>query len=126
MDLTQQDHPVPEGDNDSSNEYYEETDTCCPSADLLEQFQLLKNQFASVKSNISLSTPTELMQLTYELQHLTMVLQPAVKSNEEPLHKTMQVYMDTLHATQRESNLTTTMIQDIPTFGGQDSSKFKD
>ena len=42
------------------------------------------------------------------------------------MHKTMQAYMDTLHATQRESNLTTTMLQDMPTFDGQDSSKLKD
>ena len=34
--------------------------------------------------------------------------------------------MDTLHAYQRESNLTTTMLQDIPTFDGQDSSKLDD
>ena len=38
----------------------------------------------------------------------------------------MQAYTDTLHATQRESNLTTAMLQDIPTFDGQDSSKLED
>ena len=42
------------------------------------------------------------------------------------MHKTMQVYKDTLHATQRESNLTTTMFQDNPTFDEQDSSKLED
>ena len=31
-----------------------------------------------------------------------------------------------MHATQRESNLTTTMLQDIPTFDGQDSSMLED
>ena len=30
-----------------------------------------------------------------------------------------------MHATERESNLTTTMLQDIPTFDGQDSSKLE-
>ena len=38
----------------------------------------------------------------------------------------MQAYMDTLHATQRESNFTTTMFQDIPIFDEQDSSKLED
>ena len=38
----------------------------------------------------------------------------------------MQAYTDTLHATQRESKLTTNMLQDIPTFDRQDSSKFED
>ena len=42
------------------------------------------------------------------------------------MHKTMQAYTDTMHATQRESNLTTIMIQDIPTFDGQDSLKLED
>ena len=55
-----------------------------------------------------------------------MVLQPAPQSSEEPVHKAMQAYTDTLHATQREFNLTTTMLQDIPTFDGQDSSKSED
>ena len=39
------------------------------------------------------------------------------------MHKTMQMHTDTLCATQRESDLTTTMLQDIPTFGGQDKLK---
>ena len=47
LDLTPQDHPMPERDNDSSTEYCEETDTCHPLADLLDQFQQLRNQFAS-------------------------------------------------------------------------------
>ena len=120
LDLVPQDQPVPEGDNDLSNEYCEETDTCHPLADLLEQFQQLKNQFASLKSNTPQSTPTELSQLTDKLQHVTMALQPVLESCEEPVHETMQAYTCTLCTTQRESNLTTTMLQDIPTFDGQD------
>ena len=78
MDLMLQDHPVTEGENDSSDEYCEETDTCCPLADLPEQFQQFKNQFASIKSNTSQSTlKEELSQLRDKLQHPTMVLQPA-------------------------------------------------
>ena len=38
LDLIPQDHCVPEGDNDSSDEYCEETDTHHPLADVLEQF----------------------------------------------------------------------------------------
>ena len=122
-----QDYPVLEGDNDSSDEYCEETGTCCPLADLLEQFQQHKNQFARLKSNTPQSTPTEeLSQLTDELQYLTMMLQPLPQSSEEPVHKTKQAYTNTLHTTQRESNITTTMLQDIPAIDGQDSSKLKD
>ena len=77
LNVVLQDHLVPEGDNDLSDEYCEETDTCHPLADLLEQFQQLTNQFPSLKSNTPQSTPTgELSQLTDKLQHHTMVLQP--------------------------------------------------
>ena len=89
LDLLPQDHPVLEGDNDSSDEYCEENDTYHSLADLLTQFQQLKNQFASLKSNTPQYTPIEeLSQLTDKLQYLTMVLQPAPQSSEEPVHKT--------------------------------------
>ena len=55
-----------------------------------------------------------------------MALQPTPQSCEEPVHETMQAYMDTLHTTQRESNLATTMLHNIPTFDGQDSSKLEE
>ena len=68
----------------------------------------------------------ELTQLTDTLKHLTMMLQShsVPQPPEEPVHKTVQAYTDTLHATQ--ANLTITMLQDIPTFYGQDSSKLED
>ena len=50
-----------------------------------------------------------------------MALKLAPQSSKEPVHKTMQACMDTLHTTQRESNLTTIMLQDIPTFDEEDS-----
>ena len=101
LDIMPQDHPVLEGDNDSSDEYCKETDNCHPLTDLLEQFQQLKNQFASLKSNTPQSTSTEeLSQFTDKLQHLTMALQPAPQSSEEPVHKTIQVYMEILCTTQ--------------------------
>ena len=77
LHLTPQDHPMLEGDNDSSNEYCEKTETYCPLADLLQQFQQQKKQFASLKTNIPQSTSIEeLSWLTDKLQHLTMTLQP--------------------------------------------------
>ena len=66
------------------------------------------------------------MQLTDKLQHLPMTLQlHSPQPNEEPVHNTMQTYINTLIATQTEANLTTTMLQDIPIFNGQDSSKLE-
>ena len=65
LDLVPQDHPMPDRENDSSDEYCKETDNQCPLTDLLEKFQQLKNQFASLKSTTPQSTPREeLSQLT--------------------------------------------------------------
>ena len=78
LDLAPLEHPMPEGDIESSDEYCEETYTHCPLAELLEQFRQLKDQVASLKSTTPQATPAaELMQLTDKLQHLTMMLQPA-------------------------------------------------
>ena len=57
---------------------------------------------------------------------MTLQPHPALQPNEEPVHTTMQAYMDTLHTTQREANLTTSLLQDVPTFNGQDSSWLED
>ena len=119
LDLVPQEFPMPEGDNDSSDEYSEKkSDTCHSLARLLEQFHQLRDLTASLKSTALQSTPiADLLQFTDKLQS---------QSTEEAVHKTMQAYTDTLHATQRKSNLTTTMLQDIPTFDSQDSSKLED
>ena len=42
------------------------------------------------------------------------------------MHTTMQTYIDILHATEREANLTMSLFQNIPTFDQQDSSKLAD
>ena len=95
------DHIISKGDNQLSDEYSKETDTCCPLNELLEQFWQLHDQFSHLKSATHPPTPmAELTQLTDKLQHLTMMLQPhpAPMPNEEPVHKTMQAYTDTLCA----------------------------
>ena len=38
----------------------------------------------------------------------------------------MQQYTETLCATQQQMNLTTSILQDIPTFDGQDATKLED
>ena len=76
-DLAPPDHTMPRGDNESSDEYSEDNDTCHPLAELLEQFKQLWDQFVSLKSASQPPTHTvELIQLTDKLQHLTMTLQP--------------------------------------------------
>ena len=70
-------HPMPEGENESSDENCEETDTHHLLAELLKEFWQFKDQFESLKSTTPQSIPTaELMQHTDKLQYLTMMLQP--------------------------------------------------
>ena len=56
---------------------------------------------------------------------MMLQLHSSLQPNEEPVNKTLQAYMDTLHAAQIEANLTTTMPKNIPTFEGEDSSKLE-
>ena len=129
LDRAPPDHTMPRGDNESSDKYSEETNTPCPLAELLGQFQQLKDQSVCMKSATYPSTHMpELMQLTDKLQHLTLTLQPYPnpQPNKEPMHKTMQGYTDTLQAIKREAHLTTTLLQNIPTFNGQESSNIED
>ena len=45
---------------------------------------------------------------------------------DELIHTVMQQSMDTLGATQRQTNLTTSLLQDIHTFDGWDTTKLED
>ena len=117
---------MPEESNDSSEEYCEETDTHPPLVDLLEQLTQLKKQFAISKTKTPQSIPTEEPSQLIGYSISPSCSYQAPQSSEEPVHKKIQVYMNILHTTQRESNLITTMLQDIPTFDGQDYSKLED
>ena len=57
---------------------------------------------------------------------MMLQLHPTHHPNEEPVHKTMHAYADTLHVTQRGANLITTMLQDNLMLEGQNSSKLED
>ena len=131
LDLVQWDYIIPKWDCDSSDKYNEETDTCCPLAELLEQFWQLQDQFACLKSAIHPPTPMEgLIQLTDKLHYLTMMLQAYPTPNPPILIRNpVQNYAGIhghLDAIQREANITITLLQHIPTFNRQDSSKIVD
>ena len=65
LDLVPSSYNMPGGDNESSNEYSEETDTCHPLVELLEKFLQLQDQFAYLKSAAYQPTYTaELTQLS--------------------------------------------------------------
>ena len=52
--------------------------------------------------------------------------QPHLPAPAEPLRKVMQLYTDTLCTMQKQSNLTNSLMQDIPVFNEHDSTNMED
>ena len=63
-----------------------------------------------------------IQQLEQKLNQLTITLHPPSELNEEVLDK----YTNTLCTTQKKTSLESSLLQDIPTSNGQDSSQLED
>ena len=61
-------------------------------------------------------------QLEQKLNQLTLTLQPP----SEPIEEVLDTYTDTLCNTQKKTSLEGSLLQDIPTINGQDSSQLED
>ena len=62
-----------------------------------------------------------------ELQNLSIAIhQPLPSAPAEPLREVIWQYKDTLCTTQKQSNLTYSLLQDIPVFNKYDSTKLED
>ena len=61
-------------------------------------------------------------QLEQKLNQLTITLCPP----SEPIEKVLDKYTDTLCTTQKKTSLESSLLQDIPTLNGQDSSQLED
>ena len=61
-------------------------------------------------------------QLEQKLNQLTLTLCPP----SEPIEEVLDKYMDTLCNTQKKTSLESSLLQDIPTLNGQDSSQLED
>ena len=57
-----------------------------------------------------------------KLNQLTITLHPP----SEPIEEVLDKYTDTLCTTQKKTSLESSLLQDIPTLNGQDSSQLKD
>ena len=62
--------------------------------------------------------------LEHELHRLSLMFQPSAPS--EPLDEVLQQYMETLCSAQKQTTVANTLIQDIPTFNGSDSTQLED
>ena len=61
-------------------------------------------------------------QLEQKLNQLTITLHPP----SEPIEEVLDKYTDTLCTTQKKTSLESSLLQDIPTLNGQDSSQLED
>ena len=129
LDTTQTTHSIPDLDSETVTRYSEDTN---PQRDLVQlqeyfqQFQERLNQLGPTKY-----PPThieELTNLTEKLQQLAIMLQPCspCRPVDKPIHTAMHQYTDTLCLKQWQTILTTSLLQYIPTFNGQDTNKLED
>ena len=58
--------------------------------------------------------------IAHELQRLTITI--CTPTSTEPLKEVIQHYMNTLCTAQTQTNLTTSLLQDIPVFHGYDAT----
>ena len=62
--------------------------------------------------------------LEHELHRLSLMFQSSAPP--EPLDEVQQQYMATLCSDQKQTTFANTLIQDIPTFNGSDSTQLED
>ena len=62
--------------------------------------------------------------LEHEHHRLSLTFQPSALP--ESLDEVLQQYMETLCSAQKQTTFANTLIQDIPTFNGSDSTQLKD
>ena len=59
--------------------------------------------------------------LEHEFHRLSLTFQPSAPP--EPLDEVLQQYTETLYSAQKQTTFANTLIQDIPTFNGSDSTQ---
>ena len=65
--------------------------------------------------------------IEYELQNLSIALHPPpLPTPTEPFGEVIWQYTNTLCTTQKQSNLTNSLLQDIAIFNGHDSTKLEE
>ena len=62
--------------------------------------------------------------IEHELQKLSIILHPSAPT--EPLGEVIRHYTNTLCSAQKQTNLTTSLLQDIPVFNEHDTAHLED
>ena len=101
-------------DNDSQNNFHDENIV----QQLIHKTELLR-QAIEDRDNDPRNT---IHQLEQRLNQLTLALHPPSESIEDVLDR----YTETLCTAQKKTSLESSLLQDIPTLNGQDSSQLKD
>ena len=125
LETTSTTHSILKLDSETTTKYSEDISPQRDLAWLQEHFQQLQetlNQLGpTAKPPVHIE---ELAHLNNKLQQLAMTVQPC--SPCSPLHTAMQKYTATSCTTQQQTNLTTSLLQDIPTCDGWDTMKLED
>ena len=121
-------HSLLEEDGEATSKYSKDSNPQRDLVEILEHFQQLQEWLTQLKPTPNPSVHIEeLAHLTNKLQQVSVTLQlcPPSRSVEESLHTAMQKNTDTLCTPQWQTNLTTSLLQDIPTFDGWDTTKLE-
>ena len=117
LDTTPSTHSIPDLDSKTAAEYSEDIN---PQRDLVQlQDHLMQCQERLNQLGSTTGPPAhtkELAHFTEKLQQLAVTLQPhsTCRPIQEHIHTAMQQYTDTLCTTQWQTNLTTSLLEDIP------------
>ena len=122
LDLVPLEHPMLEEGKESSDEYGEETDTCCPLGELLEQFSQLKDRFAKLiiyYSPIHTCSRTVTSHRYCSTSPCHSCQCPSPVRNQCIIHAGIHRHL--AYNSERIKPYHNHMLQDIPTFDGLDS-----
>ena len=101
-------------DNDSQDNFQEEN--------IIQQLICKMEQLRQTVEDRDNDPRDAIHQLEQKLNQLTLTLHPP----SEPIEEVLDKYTDTLCNAQKKTSLESSLLQDIPTLNGQDSSQLED
>ena len=101
-------------DSDSQENYQEEN--------IIQQLTCEMEQLSQTVEDKDIDPRDAIHQLEQKLNQLIITLHPP----SEPIEEVLNKYTDTLCTAQKKTSLGSSLLQDIPTLNGQDSSQLED
>ena len=115
MGDTSMENPETQDEDSDSQENYQEEN-------IIQQLTCEMEQLRQTIEDKDSDPRNAIHQLEQKLNQLTITLHPP----SEPIEEVLDKYTDTLCNTQKKTSLESSLLQDIPTLNGQDSSQLED